>query len=163
MTTFARSVGGFAVDIQIAASATELQGRFHPDWLAKNPFIVVPDGTLHGAIDNGNGTFTNVPPQVKPPEPNNPANPYFGKTPMLTKDFWALVGNVLTPDRFKRLLNDSHFLWVNKVLDSVTIVDPDDKGGQFLQVVSYLLTTNGDDAAPLMTKTERDSIMSAWK
>lgn len=59
MSTFARVVDGFALDIQIAATVTELASRFHPNWLAANPFIVVPDGTLHGATDNGDGTFTN--------------------------------------------------------------------------------------------------------
>lgn len=76
MTTFARSVGGFLVDIQTAASATELAARFHPDWLAKNTFIVVPDGMLHGAVDNGNGTYINhkpaTPDPIQPPPPPPP-------------------------------------------------------------------------------------------
>ena len=62
MTTYARLVNGFALDCQVAASAAELAARFHPAWLAANPFTVVPDGTIHGARDNGNGTFTNPPP-----------------------------------------------------------------------------------------------------
>jgi len=62
MTTFARIVGGYAVDCQTASSIEVLATRFHPEWLAKNPFVIVPDGTLHGALDNGNGTFTNPSP-----------------------------------------------------------------------------------------------------
>ena len=62
MTTYARLVNGHALDCQTAASATELAARFHPSWLAANPFTVVPDGTVHGARDNGNGTFTNPAP-----------------------------------------------------------------------------------------------------
>lgn len=162
MSTFARVTGGFALDCRVNASAAELAACFHPDWLAKNPFVVVPDGTIHGAKDNGNGTFTNPSPSVPTPQPINAGNPYFGKKPLASKDFWALVGQVLPPDRFKRLLNDSHFLWVNKVLDSVVIVDVDDVKGQFLQIQTYLTTTNGDDAALLMTKPERDAIMAAW-
>lgn len=69
MTTYARIVGGHATDIQIVASAAELAARFHPAWLAANPFVVVPDGTSHGARDNGNGTFTNP----APPSPSTPA------------------------------------------------------------------------------------------
>ncbi len=164
MTTFARLVNGYALDCQVAATATDLATRFNADWLARNPFSVVPDGTLHGAVINADGTFGNpIPPAPPVPQPNNPGNPYFGKTPLATKDFWALVGTVLPADRMKRLLNDSHFIWVNKVLDQVSIIDPDDKGGQFLQIVMYLISTAGDDAQPLMTKMERDSIMQAWK
>ena len=65
MTTFARLVNGFALDCRVHASATEMAACFHPDWLAANPFVVVPDGTMHGAKDNGNGTFSN--PIVAPP------------------------------------------------------------------------------------------------
>lgn len=65
MTTYARLVGGVALDCQVAGSTTELAARFHPAWLADNSFTVVPDGTTHGAKDNGNGTFTN--PTGSPP------------------------------------------------------------------------------------------------
>ena len=68
MTTFARLVDGYAVDCRVQASATELAACFHPDWLATHPFVVVPDGTVHGAKDNGDGTFTN-PPIPPPPVP----------------------------------------------------------------------------------------------
>lgn len=61
MTTYARIVDGRAYDCQTASSPAELAKRYHPQWLAANPFTVVPDGTLHGAVDNGNGTFTNPP------------------------------------------------------------------------------------------------------
>lgn len=61
VTTFARIVGGYALDCRVHASATELAACFHPEFLAENPFAVVPDGTRHGAKDNGNGTFTNLP------------------------------------------------------------------------------------------------------
>lgn len=48
MTTYARLVDGFALDVQSAASANDLAARYHADWLAKNQFSVVPDDTLHG-------------------------------------------------------------------------------------------------------------------
>lgn len=37
------------------------------EWLAEQPpFVEVPDGTLHGAVDNGDGTFTNPVEASKP-------------------------------------------------------------------------------------------------
>lgn len=163
MTTFARIVQGFAIDCRVHATATELAACFHPEWLAAHPFVVVPDGTQHGAKDNGNGTFTNIlPPQPDPPVPINVGNPYFGKRPLETKDFWALIGTELPASRLKRLVTDSHFIWVQKVIDQIVIVDVDDKGGQFLKIAAYLINTSGDDASPLLKQAELDAIMGAW-
>lgn len=65
MTTYARIVSGLAVDVRVHATATELEACFTAAWLAAHPFTVVPDGTIHGAKDNGNGTFSNpTPPSV---------------------------------------------------------------------------------------------------
>lgn len=68
MTTFVRLLDSTAVDIQIAATATELATRFHPEWLAKNIFVVVPDNDIsgkplrHGAVTGDGGvSFTNPP------------------------------------------------------------------------------------------------------
>lgn len=96
------------------------------------------------------------------PLPNTPNNPYFGKRPLATKDFYALVGRTLSADRFTRLLGDKNFAWVLKVLDHVDTVDPDDKAGQFLQIIAYLTNTSGQDGKPLMETAERDAIMGAW-
>lgn len=60
MTTYARIVDGRAQDVVVTPPA--LSERFHPEWLAKQNFVVIPDGAVSGAIDNGNGTFTNPPP-----------------------------------------------------------------------------------------------------
>lgn len=59
MTTYARIDNGYALDCQTASDLNVLASRYHPEWFARQTFIVVPDGTKHGAIDNGNGTFTN--------------------------------------------------------------------------------------------------------
>lgn len=59
MTTFARIVDGIALDCQHADSEIQLSARFHPEWLATHPFIIVPDGTCHGARANGDGSYTN--------------------------------------------------------------------------------------------------------
>lgn len=100
MTTFARLVGGYALDCQIVATAAELAARFHPDWLAANPFAVVPDGTVHGATENGDGTFTNpAPPSEPSPKPR-----ILSKTAF--QDFvWAqLGGSVNGMARFNQIL-----------------------------------------------------------
>ena len=58
MATYARIEGGLALDVVTADSAADAQALFGPvadAWA----FIVVPDGTLHGAADNGDGTYTN--------------------------------------------------------------------------------------------------------
>lgn len=62
MTTYARLINGYAVDVVTTPPA--LTERFHPEWLARQNFVVVPDGTKNNAADNGDGTFTNPPPPV---------------------------------------------------------------------------------------------------
>lgn len=59
MTTYARLVDGFALDCQVAECTADLSGRYHPEWFSRQSFVVVPDGTIHGAENNGDGTFTN--------------------------------------------------------------------------------------------------------
>lgn len=95
------------------------------------------------------------------PKPNNANNPYFGKTPLETKNFFALAGQVLGAN-YPRLRNDPAFLWVYDVLTKVDIVDVDDKGGQFLAIVHYLTNTNASDSQPLMSTADLASIMAAW-
>jgi len=61
MTTYARIENGIALDPVMAASAVEAKGLFGPiadAWV----FVEVPDGTKHGALDNGDGTYTNPQP-----------------------------------------------------------------------------------------------------
>lgn len=127
-------------------------------------FIQVGDANVSGAIQQPDGSYLNPAPPPQPvPKPNNPGNPYFGKPPLARKDFFALVGQILPADRYKRLTTDSHFLWVKDVLDGIDTVDVDDKGGQFLKISGYLTTTAADDGKPLMETAERDAIMQAWK
>ncbi len=66
MSTFARIVDGVALDCQVADDASELAARFHPEWLARNPFTQVPDGTAHGAVSDGHGGWINPPPAPVP-------------------------------------------------------------------------------------------------
>lgn len=169
MKTFARVVDGVALDCQVAADSAELATRFHPEWLAKNPFTLVPDWTLHGATSDGHGGWINPVQLDTSPKPNTPNNPYFGKTPLMVKDFYALVGQVLPGQRYKRLTTDANFLWVKDLIDNLDWVDPDDQKGQFLKIVGvpanggYLTNTNGEDGQPLMTTQERAAIMGGWK
>lgn len=60
---FARIVNGLAVDVFEVHGSGGLAACAHPDWIevrgGVNSWVVVPDGTQHGALDNGDGTFTN--------------------------------------------------------------------------------------------------------
>lgn len=102
--------------------------------------------------------------------PNTPNNPYAGKASLPPDEFYALVGKTLTAARYKRLRNDAAFLWIQDMLQSPTFraVDPDDKKGQFLQLVGlpdgqgYVTATAAEDGQALMTKAERDAIIAAW-
>lgn len=86
MTTYARIVDGHAVDIVV--TPPELNERFHPEWLARQNFVVVPDGTEHGATDNNDGTFTN------PPAPPPPAPVYILLSKTAFQDLaWAQLGS----------------------------------------------------------------------
>ncbi len=138
MTTFARINGGYALDCQVAATPTELAARFNTDWLTKNP-----------------------PPIDTTPKPTTPGNPYFGKSILVTKDFYALTGQVLAA-RYPRLRDDPAFSWVKDVIDKCDVIDPDDKKGQFLQVLVYLQHTNAADSQPLLSPQDIAAIMAAW-
>lgn len=54
--TWAQIIDGLAVNVV----TTDPKECFAEEWLESHPpFIIVPDGTLHGAKDNGDGSFTN--------------------------------------------------------------------------------------------------------
>lgn len=101
---------------------------------------------------------------IDPPGPiqHTPGNPYFGKKPLETKDFYALAGTTLGA-RFVRLYTDPAFLWVRCVIDKCDVIDPDDQSGQFLQVLAYLQATNASDGQPLMSAQDVAGIMGAWR
>lgn len=141
-----------------ATDAEAFLAKMFPDFTG---FIRVADDAVSGATKQQDGSYQN-PLIALEPGPNNLGNPYFGKQPLETKDFYGLVGQALSAARFKRLLTDSHFLWVGKVLDHVDHVDPDDKAGQFLKIIAFLQATDGDDAAKLITAQEVAGIMGAW-
>lgn len=161
MVTFARVINSVAVDVQVASSATDLAARFHPDWLAAHPFVVVPDGTTHGAHDNGNGTFSNIP--TPAPTPNNAGNPFFGKPKLTPSQFISMAAAALGITKWTRLTNDPAFQGVRDIIVNVSVVDADDRKGQFLALASYLQNTNGADGQPLMTASDITTVMTAWK
>lgn len=70
MATYARIVGGYTVDVVVDADPVDIYGQAQVDaWDAAGVgFVAVPDGTLNGAADNGDGTFTN-PSEPEPAEP----------------------------------------------------------------------------------------------
>ncbi len=65
MTTFAQVYDGTAHNIVEGPTLDDaIAGKFSPDWVANEAaaghvFTAVPDGTMHGAKDNGDGTFSN--------------------------------------------------------------------------------------------------------
>lgn len=156
MAKFARQVNGAWRDPVEAANLAELDTRFHPTYVvnlkAANEWFQSVDDATYAALM----------PAPQTPQPNTPNNPYFGKKPLPRDKFWALIGQTLTGAQYKRLKTDANALWVIDIINSVEAVDPDDKEGDFLTLLAYLVTTDGEDAAKLMTTTERDTIMAAW-
>ena len=136
-------------------------------WLEKQfpgftGWVLVSDDAVPGATYNGTGSSTN--PEIPAPAavPNNPNNPYFGKKPLLTKDFFGLAGRTLGT-RYPRLRNDPAFLWVFDVISKVEVVDVDDAAGQFLAILKYLTETDAQDGEPLMSADDLEHIMAAWR
>lgn len=168
MTKFARIVDSKAVDVILADSLEKIADMFNPDWLRDKTFVGVPDDTSHGrnVTVNADGSFSwgdNPPEPDSIPKPNNPGNPYFGKRPLPTKDFYALAWAELGTTKFNRLITDAGFLWIDKILSQITVVDPDDRAGQFLQILGYLTTTKATDGEMLLSQQDVAEIMGAWK
>lgn len=173
MTTYARIVDDRAVDVVV--SPPSLEERFNAEWLSRQVFVVVPDGTVSGAKDNHDGTFSNPPSTVDIPKPNNSGNPYWpGFYPKTQLGFWGLVQKIFIfmagsneggADRFNRLTSDPRASGIVKMIGASDTVDPDDKDGAFLSAVSFLTTTNAVvDNKLLMTAQEVGAIMqkSNW-
>lgn len=155
MSTYGRLVGGYALDCQVASSLAELAERFHPDWLARNPFSQVPDGTLHGATDNGDGTFTNPPVAVVPPVYEILSASRFQEVCEQ-----ALGGNAVGASRFGAIIraieasNDDLVFSISKrYAKSVT----------FDRVkTASMLTVLINKGVANVTSQERNSILNAW-
>lgn len=154
MSTFARLVGGSALDCQVAATVAELAARFHPDWLARNPFTQVPEGTLHGARDNGDGTFTNpvVPLPVLTPASISASE--FQETCEA-----AFGGGMIGATRFGQVMRDMGssaddlvFSVYQKFVKSSTFDRP--KTAAALQVLV---------AKNIMVANERTAVIAAWR
>lgn len=153
MTTFARIVDGYAIDCRVHTSATELAACFHPSWLAVNPFVVVPDGTAHGAKDNGDGTFTN--PAIQNP-PASPATLSASAFQDLCVN--NLGGNSIGETRFGAIVrtmstsaDDLVFSVYQRFIKSSTF--DKSKSIQMFQI----LQNKG-----IMTSQERNAIINAW-
>ena len=72
------------------------------------------------------------------------------------------MAGVILGARYPRLRNDPAFLWVYDVLITITLVNTDDRAGQFLRIVNYLTNTNAIDGQKLMSEADIASIMAAW-
>lgn len=170
MTTYARVINGVTADVVI--SPPTLQERFNAEWLSRQIFVVVPDGTKDGGKDNGDGTFTNPVSVPTVPTPNNHGNPYWpGYAPKTQLGFWGLVQKVFIfmagsneggADRFNRLTSDARASGIVKMIGASDTVDPDDRDGAFLSAVSFLTTTTAAvDNKLLMTTQEVAAIMQS--
>lgn len=133
--------------------------------------LVDPDYVM--IINDGRVTkyFSPAPPPAVP-TPNNPGNPYFGKTPKSPEHFWALIlgvyialggSNEAGMDRQGRLLSSKRAQGIIKIVEAVSFIDPDDKDGDFLKMAALLTTTKHEDGQLLIEVAEFDAIMAAWK
>lgn len=65
MTTFAQVFDGCAHNVVVGETFdAAIDGTYNATWVqneidAGRPWTIVPDGTKHGAVANGDGTFTN--------------------------------------------------------------------------------------------------------
>lgn len=91
--------------------------------------------------DNGREIFTRQPPAMTAPSATNPSNSWYGKKPKPVDSFWGLVGFCIDPVRVKRMYAAPSFMIIREIINTNDTIDPDDKDGDFLYVVSYL--TNG--------------------
>lgn len=159
MTTYARIQSGFAVDVQIAATATELAARFHPEWFAANPFTVVPDGTLHGARDNGNGTFTNP---LPPPVVAIPLT--VSKTAFMDVCQTAFGGGATGRQRFGAIIracgasNDDEVRFVYERFQGAQTFDKQ----VVLQLMTLLISKGTALITPAVNVAERTAIDTNW-
>ena len=137
---------------------------FSPDWIlseeeAGRSFVEVPDGTQSGAVDNGDGTFTN------PPQPEAPPA-ILSKTAFQDLAFGALGGGVTGMARFQEIMdacasgttNDQAHapaLAVKACFSRYMVADTFAKE----QVASFTAIMV---AAGVMTTNERADVLAAW-
>lgn len=102
MSAFAHTETGFAVNVIVADDEAAYAARFNPDSMTSQVFadgvwsnvpwkiVHVPDGTIDGAKDNGDGTFS------APPSPSIPIPQPVALTKTAFEAFYASNGNNLT-------------------------------------------------------------------
>jgi hypothetical protein len=162
MTTFAHTETGRALDPWPNDTPAHYLARFPGVDTSAWAVTQVEDGTTQGATPDGQGGWANAAAPITPvPQPNNANNPYWPKKILETKDFYALVGQVLGA-RYPRLRKDDAFLWVYDSLNKIDLVNTDDHAGQFLEMLAYLEKTNAADAQPLMSAQDVAVIMASW-
>jgi hypothetical protein len=134
MALFAHIEAGFALDPQFNQTADEYKGRFGDAVTAGWAVVVVPDGTQHGAKDNGDGTYA-----------NSPATPVVLSPRTLTRfEFLTLCQDAggMTDENLVSAKNDALLaaFWIK--LDMVSSVEKDhpatDAGLTALEGLGYL-------------------------
>lgn len=168
MATWAQLFDHQALNVIVGSDLqAELSRRFVPGYDGGHPGVpwsLVPDGTVSGATDNGDGTFSNpVPPVIPAPKPNTPNNPFFPRAKLTPGQFKGLMAAALTMPKWNRLVSDPAFSGTLQIVNDANPIDTDDKRGQFLAIVQYLTTTNGADGQKLMTNADITAVMTAWE
>ena len=149
MTTFAHTETGKALDPHQNDIEAKYRARFNPALIANWSIVQVPDGTLHGATDNGDGTYTNP---VKPPPPT------VYKT--LTKtEFQKYCHDRLTMARFGKIMRDARkpaasdaVAAVMEYYDSASTVEKAEAANMVAVLVADLIAT----------QQEADNVINNW-
>lgn len=118
---------GQALDVQSCQTTADYLKRYTAAVTAGWVASIVPDGTLHNAVDNGNGTFTN--PVVRTPPPQTTVSVTDFKKRFTLAEKVAIAGSSdMTVKVFWDELNTA---------STVDLTDNDTVGG-----VDYLVTIN---------------------
>ncbi len=108
-----------------------------------------------------------------PPPVVDAQHPYKDYVELRADQFWGLVTRVYMAlqgsagaglDRVSRLLMSKRTQPIIKLIDSLSIINADDKEGNFLEMYGILTTTNHEtDGHLLMEIAEASAIMTTWK
>jgi hypothetical protein len=146
---YAHTETGRALDPQFDSDAGKYAARFTAEVIENWSIVQVPDDTLHGALDNGDGTFTN---------PQPPPSPVIYTTLSATAFQDVCETGLGSQARFGKIIRDMS-------------ASADDQVFSAYQRFMKSITFDRSKAAPLftllvakglMTTQERTAILNAW-
>lgn len=160
MPTFAKISGGKANNVVICANQAAVAQCFHPDWLAAQggtmAWTQVPDGTRHGATDNGNGTFTNPAVATTPPT--------ISKTAFMDICETAFGGGATGRQRFGNIIaacaasNDGEVRFVYERYQGASTFDK----SKVTALMSLLISKGTNLITPQVSSDERTAVNNLW-